>query len=130
MRDVSRTPDAESSGIDTLVGTILLSGVLLSVLFLVAGTLWRWKNTGHPEFDYTISGMNLLQFWTAALDDVRRLAFRPRLLINLGIGILMATPYLRVLASMLYFAFRERNAKYTAVTGLVLAILSYSLLLR
>ena len=47
-----------------------------------------------------------------------------------GIYVLLATPYVRVLASFLFFAFKERNIKYTIFTGLVLAVLTYSLLLR
>lgn len=67
------------------------------------------------------------------LADIRQVAadaVRPRLLINLGIAALMLTPYVRVLASMLYFAFIERNGKYTLFTGFVFAVLTYSLFLR
>ena len=55
---------------------------------------------------------------------------QPRLLINLGIALLMLTPYVRVLASTFYFALAERNPKYTLFTGFVLAVLTYSLFLR
>ena len=39
-------------------------------------------------------------------------------------------PQVRVLASMLYFAFVERNGKYTLFTGFVFSVLTYSLFLR
>jgi uncharacterized membrane protein len=52
---------------------------------------------------------------------------RPRLLVNLGIAVLMLTPYVRVLASMLYFMLVERNLKYGLFTAFVLAMLTYSL---
>jgi uncharacterized membrane protein len=39
----------------------------------------------------------------------------------------MLTPYVRVLASMLYFVLVERNVKYGLFTGFVLAVLTYSL---
>jgi uncharacterized membrane protein len=55
---------------------------------------------------------------------------RPRLLISLGIVALLLTPYLRVLASMLFFAVVEHNWKYTAFTAFVLIVLTYSLVLR
>ena len=42
---------------------------------------------------------------------------------------LLLTPYVRVLASLLYFAFAARNWKYALFTGFVLAVLSYSLFL-
>jgi len=65
--------------------------------------------------------------------DFRQLAagaWRPRLLVNLGLVVLLLTPYARVLASMLYFALVERNRKYTAFTTFVLLTLTYSLFLR
>ena len=115
---------------ETLIGNILSLGVLTSAAFLTAGILWRWINTGHPQLDYGISGTNLFEFWISDIRQVTCGAFRPRLLINLGIAVLMLTPYLRVLASMIYFAAIERNVKYTVFTGLVLCVLTYSLFLR
>ncbi|MGZ3606158.1 MAG: DUF1634 domain-containing protein, partial [Thermodesulfobacteriota bacterium] len=55
---------------------------------------------------------------------------RPRVMINMGIAVLMLTPFVRVLASVFYFAFAERNWKYTLFTGFVLGVLTYSLFLR
>ena len=43
---------------------------------------------------------------------------------------LLLTPYVRVLASMLYFALVERNLKYSVFTAFVLLVLTYSLFLR
>lgn len=57
-------------------------------------------------------------------------ALRPRVLINFGLAVLLLTPYVRVAASMLYVAVAERNWKYTAFTGFVFAVLTYSLFLR
>jgi len=42
----------------------------------------------------------------------------------------MLTPFVRVLTSVFYFAFVERNWKYTLFTGFVLGLLTYSLFLR
>lgn len=115
---------------ETLIGFLLLGGVLLSIAFLLSGLTWQWVTTGRLGLDYTIAGMNVFQFVVA---DVRQLAsasVRPRLLLNLGIGVLLLTPYARVLASMFYFAVVERNWKYTLFTGFVLCVLSYSLFLR
>jgi uncharacterized membrane protein len=42
----------------------------------------------------------------------------------------MFTPYVRVLASLFYFAVVARNWKYTLFTGFVLTVLTYSLFLR
>ena len=56
---------------DTVVGSILLDGILLSLALIVAGMVWHWALVGHLQFDYTVTGMNLFQF---VLADVRRLA--------------------------------------------------------
>lgn len=115
---------------ETLIGYILLGGVLLSSALIVTGLAWRWAVTGRTQLEYSIAGMNLFSF---VLSDLRHLIsgdIRPRLLINIGIAILLLTPYLRVLASMLYFAVVERNLKYTLFTGLVFGVLTYSLFLR
>jgi len=115
---------------DILVGFILLVGVLVCAAFLMAGILWQWIATGSPGLHYTLAGTNLFHFWLADLRQLAAGELRPTLLINLGIALLMMTPYVRVLASTVYFAFAERNVKYTLFTGFVLAVLTYSLLLR
>jgi uncharacterized membrane protein len=115
---------------EVLVGYILLGGVLLSMALLVAGLVWRWLATGHVSFEYSIAGMNLFEFMVSDIRQAAAHAVRPRLLVNLGIAALMLTPYVRVLASMLYFAFVERNGKYTLFTGFVFTVLTYSLFLQ
>ena len=81
-------------------------------------------------FDYHVAGTNVFQFLVV---DVRQLlvgSLRPRLLVNLGIAVLMLTPYARVLASLVYFAVVERNWKYTGFTAFVLTTLTYGSFLR
>jgi uncharacterized membrane protein len=115
---------------EVIVGYILMGGVLLSMTLVTAGLIWRWLATGRLGLDYPLGGMNLFEF---VLTDVRQVtadAVRPRVLVNLGIAALMLTPYARVLASMLYFAFVERNGKYTLFTGFVFSVLTYSLFLQ
>lgn len=115
---------------EILIGYILQVGVISSAVFLLAGILWRWAATGSPQLHYTLSGTNLFQFWITDIRQATSGEFRPRLLINLGIAILLITPYLRVAASAVYFAFVEKNLKYTLFTGFVMAVLTYSLFLR
>jgi len=115
---------------DALVGTILQDGVLLSLGLIIVGLFWRWLSTGGLALDYQIVGMNLFQF---VVDEVRLAlhgSVRPRLLINLGIAVLMLTPFIRVAASVAYFMGVLRNWKYTLFTAVVLSILTYSLFLR
>jgi uncharacterized membrane protein len=125
--------DPEPTGatsMDVLLGFILRVGVLSSLVLVGAGLTWHWIRSGDARFDYTLAGSTVFQF---VLTDLRAFVagdLRPRLLLNLGIAVLLLTPYLRVLASMAYFALVERNRTYTLFTGFVLTILSYSLFLR
>jgi uncharacterized membrane protein len=48
---------------------------------------------------------------------------------TLGIAILMLTPYVRVILSVIHFS-RERNIKYVLITLFVLALLTISLALQ
>ncbi len=115
---------------EVLVGYILLVGVLLSIGLIIAGLVWNWLQTGQIGIEYGIQGSNLFQFIHREIFRVVTGNFRPRLLVNWGIAILLLTPYVRVLASMLYFLFVERNWKYSVFTAFVFSVLTYSLLLR
>ncbi len=115
---------------ESLVGYVLLTGVLLSVALLTAGFVWRWTRVGNLRFEHSIVGMNFFEFISSALRQMASQAFRPRLFLNMGIAVLMLTPFVRVLASVFYFALVEHNWKYTLFTGFVLSVLTYSLFLR
>jgi uncharacterized membrane protein len=128
--DENIKPKEWSSNMDILISYILQIGVLLSAVFLLAGIVWRWLITGSPRLDYALSGTNLFEFWMTDIRQATSGEFRPRLLVNLGIALLLVTPYLRVAASVVYFGFVLRNLKYTLFTSLVLSILTYSLFLR
>ncbi|MBU0496196.1 MAG: DUF1634 domain-containing protein [Chloroflexi bacterium] len=116
--------------IETPVGYILLGGVVTSVALVVVGLAWHWATVGELQFEYPLAGMNLFEFVLADVQQLLAGTVRPRVLINMGLAVLMLTPYVRVLISMLYFALAERNRKYALFTGLVFAVLTYSLFLR
>jgi uncharacterized membrane protein len=115
---------------ESLVGYILLTGVLLSVALLAVSFVWRWARVGNLRFEHSNVGMNFFEFISSTLRQMASRAFRPRLFLNMGIGVLMLTPFVRVLASVFYFAFVEHNWKYALFTAFVLTVLTYSLFLR
>jgi uncharacterized membrane protein len=121
------TPDRD---MDALVGWILIGGVLASLALLTAGLLWQWSSTGTAQLDYDLAGTTVFRLVVTDAMQVASGAWSPRLLLNLGLAVLLVTPYARVLASMVYFAAVERNRKYTVFTAFVLATLTYSLFLR
>ena len=134
MQGSNHHPDKAQSDchfdMESLVGYILLIGVLLSVALLAVGFIWRWARVGNLRFEHSIVGMNFFEFILSTLRQITSQAFRPRLFLNMGIGVLMLTPFVRVLASVFYFAFAAHNWKYTLFTGFVLSVLTYSLFLR
>ena len=121
---------ASMSGMDSLVGYILLVGVLISGLLIIAGTAWNLAINHSLSTQFTISGQNYFNFLASSFQQLFLGELQPRLLISLGIVTLMLTPFMRVGASMVYFAMVERNLKYTLFTLFVFAVLTYSLFLR
>lgn len=129
-RSISPKTAANTGRMELLIGYILGIGVIASAALLAVGLLWHRLRAGTLQLEYPVAGMNLFQF---VLTDIRLAtagAFRPRVLVSLGIAALLMTPYIRVLASMMYFVLVERDPKYALFTGFVLAVLTYSLLLR
>jgi uncharacterized membrane protein len=118
-----------SFDLERLVGTILLTGILSSLIIILAAVLWQWATTGQTQFEPLAHKTNLLQFFLIDLRQVAAGPRRPKLLLKIGIALIMLTPYTRVLASLLYFALK-RNWKYTLFTAVVFIVLSYSLFLR
>jgi uncharacterized membrane protein len=118
------------ASMDTLVGTLLLIGVAISMVLIASGLVWAFARSGHAVLHYRIIGMNFYRFAAATGRSVARGHLTPALLVNAGIVTLMLTPFLRVFASVLYFAGVQRNAKYTLFTLFVLVVLAWSLFFR
>ena len=115
---------------DLLVGYLLLCGVTLSMALIIVGLVWRFARIGRLSVSQKIAGMNLFEFAVSEARMVLADHLRPRTLIACGIAVLMLTPYVRVLASMLYFIFALKNWKYSLFTAIVLAVLTFSLFIR
>ena len=113
--------------VESLVGFTLLAGVLLSLGLIAVGLAWHWVIHGTIGLDYLLPATSVADFITVEAQQLVSAAARPRLLVNTGIAVLLLTPYVRVLVSMLYFLFIERNLKYSLFTGFVLGTLTYSL---
>jgi len=129
-RTVESAQEWRQLEMDALVGYILLGGVLLSMALIVAGLFWKYLQTGGVRLEYELAGMNLFQFVVSEIHLAALGQIRPRLLINMGIVVLMLTPFFRVLASVVYFLVVLKNWKYTTFTLFVLLVLTGSLFLR
>ena len=127
---MKKNKKVEHFDMEILIGYILLAGVLLSAVLLTIGLIWHWARWENLRFEHSIVGMNFFEFILSTLGQVSSSDIRPRFILNMGIGVLMLTPFVRVLASVFYFTFKERNWKYTLFTGFVFCVLTYSLFLR
>ena len=113
--------------VEAVVGYTLMGGVLTSLVLIGAGLVWHWIARGSLQLDYTLPGTNVADFLHADVEQAVDAPARPRLLVNWGIAVLMLTPYVRVLSSMVYFALVDRDWKYSLFTAFVLGTLTYSL---
>jgi uncharacterized membrane protein len=114
---------------DAVVGGLLAGGVITSLALIIAGLLWHRLSTGVATFDAPLGGTDALRLLVGDLRLAASGRMSSRLLVSLGVAVLLFTPYLRVLASVVFFAV-ERNWKYTVFTSFVLIVLTYSLLMR
>jgi len=116
--------------LETLVFAILAGGLLLSVALILAGLTWEWilqgtLNTDHPAIS-AVNVRGLLESITAGSPE----GLSPLILLSAGIAVLLMTPYVQVLAAMLFFTFRDRNYRFSAITGFVALVLTWVLFLR
>ena len=108
-----------------IVSWVLLIGVSLAAALIAVGLLgsflvgWRGSLLGLPADDVPIGSFGDLGGGLAAL--------RPQAIGQLGLLVLVATPIVRVLTSLVAFAL-ERDRLYVVLTAIVLAILLASAL--
>jgi uncharacterized membrane protein len=94
---------------------------------IAVGLCWHAVRSGGCQLDDRLQGMDLFDFLLTEIHIAARGQGRPRPLVDAGIAVPMLTPYLRVLASMLYFMFGQR---YSVFTAIVLGVLTFSLFAR
>jgi uncharacterized membrane protein YfcA/uncharacterized membrane protein len=112
--------DAQTFAI-SLIGWILQGGVIVSASLIILGCLLLPIRPGGLSPQRLVNFPETLQQVGAGL-----LIIRPQAIIALGLLVLIATPVVRVAASILTFLL-ERDRKYVIITCCVLAILLFSI---
>ena len=119
-------------GLEIVISYLLIAGVIASLLLEIAGVILFYRTYGSLAIQYggafTIQGHDFFSF----IYEVVRGEFAGGVAIQLmiaGILVLLLTPFIRVVFSMLYFAW-EKNYKYVVITLFVLAVLIMSLTLH
>ncbi len=111
---------------ETLIGILLRSGVLLSAVIVGIGGAIYLMRYGHSATDYRVFRSEPSELRTVGKIFRNALALQGRGIIQLGLLMLIATPVARVAFSIFGFA-EEHDHMYVIVAFLVLLILLYSL---
>lgn len=112
----ARGPDLESAA-----GYVLLGGLLLSLTFLVAGLVGHWA--AGTAVARSISPRSVFALLAGGVQGLLAGPRTPSLLVELGLSLLLLTPYARVLTTLGFFVAR-RDWKYAAMTAFVAAVLT------
>lgn len=113
--------------IEVIMGSLLRIGVMLAALVvLTGGIIYIFQNgSGYPHYKTFKGEPDSLK----AIKDIFSGAgkFNSLSVIQLGLIILIATPIARVIFSIFGFLL-EKDYLYTAITVIVLCVISFSLL--
>ena len=113
----------DESNATRVIGWLLQGGVFLSACVIVFGLLLFPMRGETVSFQQLL---NILPTLSQVGEGLRTL--QPQAVITLGLLLLIATPVVRVLASIIMFAL-EHDRTYVIITALVLAILLVSIFL-
>jgi uncharacterized membrane protein len=119
-------PVVTDAGIERVVSIVLRTGVSISgAIVLVGGIYYVLRHASENAAYHIFHGQPSID---RTIDQIARgaVALRARSIIQFGILVLIATPILRVLFSLVGFVF-ERDRTYVLVTAIVLLVLLYSL---
>jgi uncharacterized membrane protein len=121
-----------SRDVDVAISIILRSGLLLATVVLALGALWYFSHIGSPAQP---QGPDLHTFngEPAAMRELPSMiesAMRGdgRAIMQLGICLLLATPFVRVLFAI-YAFYKQRDHAYVVISTIVLAALLLGLYL-
>ncbi|MGA3288970.1 MAG: DUF1634 domain-containing protein [Candidatus Bathyarchaeia archaeon] len=120
------------SKLETVVSYILIIGVVVSVLLEIIGISLFYRTYGNEQVSQSktvfISGQN---FFVFIFDQIQHFfgSQNAIMFMTLGLIILILTPYIRAISSVVYFAW-EKNRNYVLITLFVLIVLTVSLVLH
>ena len=118
--------------LEKVISYLLITGVIISLLLEILGVIILYRSYGHLDISQDTSmfirGHDFFTFIYQQLESGHA-AGSAILLLTAGIIVLILTPYVRVIASVVYFAW-EKNTKYVLITLFVLVVVTLSLALH
>jgi uncharacterized membrane protein len=122
----------EHSALETAISYVLIIGVVTSLLLGVVGMAVFYRFHGHMNISHKremfVHGQNFFDFLYGLTRGYQAKEGGMFLMI-LGIAVLIITPYIRVILSVLYFLWK-RDMKYVLITVFVFLVLTASLYLH
>lgn len=119
--------------LDLVISYILIIGVVGSVIVETLGILSYYHSNGSLDIvfepEYALEGTDFFVYCESILSEIVHWRWTPFRILGLGVVLLMITPYIRVVASVIYFSL-VRNVKYVIITLFVLVTLTASLLVH
>lgn len=118
--------------LELTISYILIAGVLISIILELSGIILYYYQNNNINLNFSpewqLSGSDFISF---SVNSFQSLITNPSPihLMVIGIVALMFTPYIRVIASLVYFGIL-RNLKYTLLTLIVFVILTLTLTLH
>ena len=131
---VLEIPDtvAHAEATELLISNLLRTGVVLSAVLVVVGTIITFVH--HPEYLTSSTALGPLKDGSLGFPTSFRemlsglIRFEGRAIVTAGLLVLVATPIMRVAVSILAFL-QMRDRKFVAITSIVLSLLIASLVL-
>jgi uncharacterized membrane protein len=117
---------------ERVISYLLITGVVISLILEIVGVVLLYRSYGNlhisREAGVYIKGHDFFSFIYQQIQN--RQTTKPAILFMvLGIVVLILTPYIRVIASVVYFAW-QKNLKYVLITLFVLIVVTLSLALH
>jgi len=128
---INRLGSGESK-LETGISYLLIAGVIISLILEIIGIVILYHSYGHlaisRDAGMFIQGHDFFSFIYQQFQG-KHLEGSGALFMTAGIIVLILTPYIRVIASVIYFGW-EKNIKYVLITLFVLAVVTVSLALH
>jgi uncharacterized membrane protein len=123
---------SDESKLETGISYLLITGVMVSLILEIIGIIILYHSFGHlaisQDAGMYIQGHDFFSFIYQQFQG-KHAAGSATLFMTAGIIVLILTPYIRVIASVIYFGW-EKNIKYVLITLFVLAVVTVSLALH
>jgi uncharacterized membrane protein len=121
-------PDARWSDdrVEQMIGNMLRAGVIVAAVVAAIGGIALLAQHGAKSADYSHFAGETAEF--TSIGGIIRgvLALDSRAVVQLGLVLLIATPVMRVVLSLVAFLV-QRDRLYVVITSIVLAVLVFSL---